>query len=100
MQLFPNDNSEENKKYYDITLTNSIWDKKKTILIIFDDVTMNIYGMEALKQMNDYKNKVLATVGHEFKTPLNIIMILLDALELSMDITEIKKKMGIIKINS
>jgi hypothetical protein len=41
-----------------------------TILIFIEDITHEIY-MKKLEDLNVYKMKMLSSISHELKTPLN-----------------------------
>lgn len=47
------------------------------ILIFFEDITQEVY-IKRLEEINNYKVKMLSSISHELKTPLNCSMGMLD----------------------
>jgi signal transduction histidine kinase len=46
------------------------WEGKKSFMLIFMDVSQKLKN-KRLKELNEYKDHLLATVTHDLKTPLN-----------------------------
>lgn len=53
------------------------WRNEKVILIILSDITFKI-KLQNLKEINDYKDVLLATVSHDLRTPINSIICYLE----------------------
>ena len=61
------------KKYFDITITEILWENQKARLIIFceDDL---IRKLKFFQKQTLFKDQLLGTVGHNLRTPLNGII--------------------------
>ena len=71
--LSGNFSSNFEKKYFDITITDIIWENEKARLIILceDDL---IKRLKFLQRQTLFKDQLLGTVGHNLRTPLNGII--------------------------
>ena len=65
--------------FLDISIGKVKWRNESTFFILFNDVS-SIINLNILKELNEYKDRLLATVSHNFRTPLNAIMGFLDLL--------------------
>lgn len=62
-------------------MVSCLWGGEKGVLLIFNDVSLKIIN-EKLRELERFKDKMLSTVTHDLKTPLNsIIMIMENSLE-------------------
>ena len=68
------------KRYYEVKLQKIYWEQKSAYTIIMNDVTLNQLST-ALKIADQQKDRVLATLSHELKTPINGILGLLDIIK-------------------
>lgn len=64
--------------FFDIKIKILEWRKEKAILLIMNDVASKV---KFLKELNEYKDLLLATVSHDLRAPLNCIMGTLDLME-------------------
>lgn len=63
-------------------MVRCLWGSEEGVLLIFNDVSLKIIN-EKLREIERFKDKMLSTVTHDLKTPLNsIIMILENSFEL------------------
>ncbi|CAD8112699.1 unnamed protein product [Paramecium primaurelia] len=65
------------KSHFEIRILHCIWENKHSILVIMNDISEKI-KLKHLKEMDQYKDRLLATVSHDLKTPLNGMMIDID----------------------
>ena len=68
------------KRYYEVKLQKIYWEQKSAYTVILNDVTHNQL-LTALKIADQQKDRVLATLSHELKTPINGILGLLDIIK-------------------
>jgi len=61
------------KKLFEVKIFNVTWDNKDAIALLINDITHQ-ETIISLKLANSQKDKMLATVSHELKTPLNGIL--------------------------
>ena len=67
-------------KFLDVRLTKCNFEDnlRPQLLVIITDITSSILN-ERLKQVEDYKNKVLETITHKLKTPINCMITVADS---------------------
>ena len=81
----------ENKRTYVLQIGKTFLFNQEVFLVIFNDQTKKeMIGY--LKEMNNYKNNVLASISHELRTPLNGSLAFLRSLEASKQIPEEEKQ--------
>lgn len=62
-------------------MVRCMWGDEEGVLLILNDVSLKIVN-EKLREIERFKDKMLSTVTHDLKTPLNsIIMILENSVE-------------------
>lgn len=66
-------NIEENFKNFHLTVKFLHWDDHPAFMILVDDLTLK-QSLENLKRVDEYKDKVIASISHELRTPLNGII--------------------------
>jgi signal transduction histidine kinase len=65
-----------------------VWGEEEGVLLILNDVSLKIMN-EKLREIERFKDKMLSTVTHDLKTPLNSIIMIL---ENSVEVGEINDK--------
>ena len=73
---------------FDIKIEKISWRNEGVILIIMNDISQNI---QFLKELNEYKDMLLASVSHDLRTPLNCIMGILEMLNEEIKNSELLK---------
>lgn len=69
----------EEPKIFEMRICSCNWAGKPSALVIFNDQTDRIVN-EKLKRLDEYKDTVLSTVSHDFRTPLSIMIQLLEGM--------------------
>ena len=72
------ENSSSCSIFFDIKIGILQWRNEKAILLIMNDISLK---EKFFKELNDYKDLLLASVSHDLRTPLNCIMGNLDLME-------------------
>lgn len=67
--------------HFDVKVQKTNWQGEDSLLILLHDITA-VKNLEKMKEMDIYKDQLLATVSHDFRTPLHGIM---GILEMSLD---------------
>lgn len=62
---------------FDIKMGMITWKDENVIFVLFNDRT-SFFSVQKLKEINEYKDNLLATVSHDLRTPLNTIMGMLE----------------------
>jgi len=65
------------QRHYEIKLRKIIWENSQAYTIIFNDVS-DKQKITALQEADEQRDRVIATITHEFKAPINGILGLLD----------------------
>ncbi|CAD8192045.1 unnamed protein product [Paramecium pentaurelia] len=85
------------KKKLKINLNHCLWFRKQAFMIILQskdiDKQLDILQQQLneQQQINENKDLILATVFHDFKTPINGIVSILETLDCKNEITQIEK---------
>lgn len=74
------------------------WQSDQSAIIIINEISNEI-EKNRQKEINVYKQNVLATITHDLKTPLNGVVSILDALDGSNDIGQIHTYTQMVKYN-
>lgn len=61
-------------KEFDITITKTTLNNNPSLMLIMTDTSERKKILE-LRNINEYKDNVLASVSHDLKTPLNSILV-------------------------
>jgi signal transduction histidine kinase len=58
-------------------MVSCLWGDEEGVLLILNDVSLKIIN-EKLREIERFKDKMLSTVTHDLKTPLNSIIMILE----------------------
>ncbi|CAD8181092.1 unnamed protein product [Paramecium octaurelia] len=72
-------------QYYDAQAQGCLWDGKQCIMLILNDTTDRVLRIKHLQDLDNYKDKLLAAVSHDLKTPLNGQSILANLIKTKME---------------
>ena len=72
------------KAHFEIRVLSCVWENKHSILVIMNDISEKI-RLKHLKDLDNYKDQLLATVSHDLKTPLNGMMIDVDIMQHTLE---------------
>lgn len=89
-----NEKDNENNYYFSIKIGRIYWQNEKAYLILMSDVSA-IKLVEKLKELDTYKDQLLATVSHDLRTPLNGV---LGVIELLLETIKEKALRKLLKI--
>lgn len=81
-------------KHYKINISDIYEENKKSIgkILTFDDITESKKQQEKLFQLNNFKDKLFTVVSHDIKSPLSVLLSLLELLEDEEDIYKEENK--------
>ena len=65
-----NNKAEEGNKYFDVKIQKIMWQNEQCFMIILTDIT-SIVSLSKFRDIDVYKNRLLATVSHDLRTPIN-----------------------------
>lgn len=80
---------DEEDKYFDVKIKKILWQNEECFMIIFSDIT-SIISLSKFKDIDIYKNRLLATVSHDLRTPINGMLGMIETV--SSDLKEKKHK--------
>ncbi|EAR86828.2 ATPase, histidine kinase-, DNA gyrase B (macronuclear) [Tetrahymena thermophila SB210] len=86
------------QSYFNVKYVNCFWNQQPSLLVLLVNVSQEKRNQQ-LQQMNTYKDRLLATVSHDLKTPLNCIISLTGQIK-EMNIVSIAQNVDIIYNNS
>jgi len=58
-------------------MVSCLWGNEEGVLLILNDVSLKIIN-EKLRELERFKDKMLSTVTHDLKTPLNSIIMIME----------------------
>lgn len=64
-------------EFYDIKLVKCMWDDEFAIMIIFNNIS-KLVQVQRQDNIIKFKNKIIDSMSHNLKTPLNAISLLCD----------------------
>ncbi|EAR92766.2 ATPase, histidine kinase-, DNA gyrase B (macronuclear) [Tetrahymena thermophila SB210] len=71
--VFPGCFFQDQNMYFDIQISKCTWGQQEqsdSLIVILNDISQRVTN-QRLKQLDKYKDDLLANVSHDFKTPLN-----------------------------
>ena len=80
--------------YFHLKFLKLQWNYKNCILLILDDITES-HRIKELRNLDEYKNQLLATVSHDLRTPLNGMLGMMELISLNLIEKKDKKNMSI-----
>lgn len=87
------------KKVLEVKIFTMLWDKDEAIVIVLSDITQQ-ETMISLKLADKHTHKVLATLSHELKTPLNGILGIVHVLKKKMTERSFQEMLDICQNNA
>lgn len=58
------------KSHFEIRILPCLWESQISFLVIMNDISEKV-RLKHMKELDQYKDRLLATVSHDLKTPLN-----------------------------
>ena len=80
--------------YYHLKFLKLKWNSKCCILMILADITES-HRIKELRNLDAYKDQLLATVSHDLRTPLNGMLGMMELVSLNLNEKKDKKNMNI-----
>jgi len=88
------------KKFYRIYYRKITFDKNSLFFdLLFFEVSENILYKKTIEEQSQIKQKVLAKLAHEFKTPINSIIGLINNIKENLNISE-ENEQEVLKLNN
>ncbi|CAD8174784.1 unnamed protein product [Paramecium octaurelia] len=72
-------------QFYDALAQGCLWDGKQCIMLILNDATDRELRLQHLKELDHYKDNLLAAVSHDLKTPLHVQTLLTNVIKTSLE---------------
>ncbi|CAK81501.1 unnamed protein product (macronuclear) [Paramecium tetraurelia] len=72
-------------QFYDALAQGCLWDGKQCIMLILNDATDRELRLQHLKELDNYKDNLLAAVSHDLKTPLHVQTLLTNVIKTSLE---------------
>lgn len=60
--------------HYDIHIGRCVWEQEASLIVLFYDVSEYVMSNRKLK-LQEYTDKILCSISHNLKTPLNAIIL-------------------------
>ena len=80
------------KLYYELKLSKMTWDGKECLLVIFHDNTSS-KQITDLINLDRYKNRMLASISHDLRTPLNGVIGMMNTVLLGIQEKELRRNL-------
>ena len=90
----PDEISLTRNKYFELKITKIQWGDNICLLLVFHDET-KAKKLAELIEIDKYKNKILATVSHDLRTPLNGVIGMITTVFSSIDDKECRKNLTV-----
>lgn len=87
-------NSRDEPTFFDVKIGRIHWENQKAFLIILSDISA-IKLCEKLKEIDLYKDQLLASVSHDLRTPLNGVVGILEILMENIKDAQMRKYLKI-----
>jgi len=87
-----NDTEKQEKHYFDLKIAKICWERQPCLLVLFNDNT-SLRKVIELQNLDEYKNRLLATVSHDLRTPLNGLLGILEVVTPQISDPEVKKNL-------
>ena len=84
----------DTKKNLELKIAKIYWENKPCLLVLLADNT-NLRKVIELQNLDEYKNRLLATVSHDLRTPLNGLIGIFEVVIPQISEQEIKKNLTI-----
>jgi len=91
--------SSTSRKAYEIEISSLLWDEKEALVLTFNDITDYFQNL-TMKVADANKNKMLAMISHELKTPLNGILGVVNILKKELTQPHLLQYLSICKSSS
>ena len=78
--------------YFQLKFLKLSWNSKPCILLIIEDITES-HRIKELRNLDEYKNQLLATVSHDLRTPLNGMLGMMELVSLNLEEKKDKKNL-------
>ena len=85
--IYPKTNEEN---YFDVKMCRISWQNEPAFLISMNDISA-IKMVKKLKELDSYKDRLLATVSHDLRTPLNGIIGIMEIMLTKISEKELRK---------
>ncbi|CAD8170616.1 unnamed protein product [Paramecium pentaurelia] len=72
-------------QFYDALAQGCLWDGKQCIMLILNDATDRELRLQHLKELDNYKDNLLAAVSHDLKTPLHVQTLLTNVIKNTLE---------------
>ena len=84
-------NNSKKKYYFDIKFVKIFWRENKAFLVLLND-TSPLFNYKKMKEITQYKDKILATFSHDLRSPLSGIVGMLEIVRDSRDSSGLDNK--------
>ncbi|CAD8166970.1 unnamed protein product [Paramecium octaurelia] len=85
-------------QFYDTIVQGCLWEGKLCMMLILNNTTDRELRLQNLKELDNYKDNLLASVSHDLKTPLNVQTIITNVIKNSLESKENIQQSEILEI--